>query len=154
MMYYSSLLGLAFHITWPGRYQEVVKRLEKESGAKLKLPDHLKRPGRILEKVAFDPDRAEGQFSGEKICDIVRSMFVATSVKQVTRTALAFLQVGLDLSYGSYVRVLCRRASGVVCACTEQVLTRHRPSRTPRSSSCASRTASCRSRARAAGATS
>ena len=46
----------------------------------------------MCEKVLFDPRPTQGQFSAEYICDIVRSMFVASSMKQVTRVALAFFE--------------------------------------------------------------
>ena len=49
----------------------------------------LKRISRILEKILFD---AENTGSCEKICDVVRAMMKVTSMAQVAKIAMAFLE--------------------------------------------------------------
>ena len=80
------------------RASAAMARIAGASGATLAEPSAearerlaLKRVARIAEKVMLRPERA-GQ--AERICDVVRDMFVHTSMRQMTATIDAF--VGSD----------------------------------------------------------
>ena len=70
-------------------FDKLVRKLGEETGAKVDLPDQLKRISRVFEKIFFD---AKNPRTCEKITDIVRAMLTATSMKQVAKIAMAFLE--------------------------------------------------------------
>ena len=70
------------------RFGKTMKSIGEATGAKTKIAP-LKRLSRILEKILFD---AENAGSCEKICDVVRAMMKVTSMAQVAKIAMAFLE--------------------------------------------------------------
>jgi len=69
-------------------FDEVVQSLAKTVGVKVDIPKNLKRISRVLEKAYFDFDDPGKVF---KIGDIIRASMTATSILQVTKLCLAFL---------------------------------------------------------------
>ena len=69
-------------------FDKFIKSVGEATGSKVSLPDKLKRISRVFEKILFDPDDA---FSCEKIADIIRAMLTATSMQQIVKIAIAFL---------------------------------------------------------------
>ena len=70
-------------------FKTFIKAIGQATGAKVDLPDALQRISRVFEKILFD---CKNPGSCEKIADIVRAMLKATSMKQVAKIAIAFLE--------------------------------------------------------------
>ena len=70
------------------RFGKTMKSIGEATGAKTEIAP-LKRISRILEKILFDTENAG---SCEKICDVVRAMMKVTSMAQVAKIAMAFLE--------------------------------------------------------------
>ena len=70
-------------------FDKLIKSIGQATGAEVSLPGALKRISRAFEKMLFDCNNAG---SCENIADIIRAMLTATSMKQVAKIALAFLE--------------------------------------------------------------
>ena len=70
-------------------FDTFVRSIGRATGAEVDLPDALKQSSRVFEKILFD---FKNPGSCEKIVDIIRGMLKATSMQQVTKIAMAFLE--------------------------------------------------------------